>query len=147
MDSKMTTAWINTVLKSLKDRDQRLGQSVLEDCGRQCTKETRMIEAAIEIGRKYRNATDDEKFEAMREAFSTDKYKIYKEAGMIYAEYTECLCPLVENESSVDGFLCECTKGFTKAIAEAVFGKSAEVTILKTILRGADECLLAVRII
>ncbi|MEX1376234.1 MAG: DUF6144 family protein [Eubacteriales bacterium] len=147
MDRDITTTWIDTMLKSLKGKDERLGQRVLEDCGRQCSVENEMVFTAREIGNRYKNASEEEKFEAMKEAFSTDKYKIYKESGMIYAEYDECLCPLVYKKGEIDGLLCECTKGFTKSIVEAVYGRSADVTILKTILRGDDICLLAVRIL
>ena len=145
MDRDITTTWIDTMLKSLKGKDERLGQRVLEDCGRQCSVENGMVFTAREIGEQYKNASEEEKFQAMKEAFSNDIYNIYKEAGMMYAEYEECLCPLVSSKKDIDGFLCECTKGFTKSIAEAVFKKDVDITILKTILRGDEKCLLAIR--
>jgi len=147
MDRKSTNNWINTLLSSLEDKDEMLGKSVLEECGRACCIEHGVLAKAKEIGNKAINLNDDEKFNLLYENFLGHGISFYKESGMIYFEYSKCKCSMKTDENELDGFLCECTRGFAKALMETLYRKSVEVTIMKTILRGDEKCQLAVRII
>lgn len=73
--------------------------------------------------------------------------RIYYKDDIICLEYSKCMYEFASKEHKYDGYLCGCTESLVKPLMEAVFDKSAEVTIKKTILRGDDICLLHINLI
>jgi len=150
MDATPESNWINTILGLLKDADSVTRNSILESCGKECFKESGILEKATALKSKIEGLTDEEVLSLVQREIlgeGDDAPQIRKKDGMIYLEYSQCRCSLATNEYKYDDFLCECTKGFAKSLVESVFDKHADVTILKTILRGSDSCLLAIRLL
>lgn len=147
---KGKTSWINTILELLKESDSEIGKTIIEGCERKCFEESDILTKAKEISSRTEGFAVQEVLDIVqKDIFDKEENspKIHMHDGVIYLEYTQCRCPLETSQNEYDEFLCECTKGFAKSLAETLFNQSADVTILKTIVRGDDSCLLAIRLI
>lgn len=73
--------------------------------------------------------------------------RLYMENDVIYLKYEECGCGMVKKGGVTNPFLCNCTRGYTKAIFEKLFDRQVDVLLKKSILRGDQICEQEIRII
>ena len=148
MKERTSDNWIDTILAALNESDAKVKEGVLLQCGIQCCDDVGMLDMAKALAKETKGLSDEDKFAYLEEKFPHHNHNasFYKQDGIIYVEYKKCRCPLTKKyDLQYNDMICECTKGFAKAFMEAVLDAKVEVTILKTIRRGDEKCLLAVR--
>ena len=65
----------------------------------------------------------------------------------IHLAYEKCFCPLVADlKEPISPSYCLCTRGWTKAVYEALTGKPVRVALRASIKRGDPKCLIEVEI-
>lgn len=147
MEANQTRNWINTVLSEISNLREGEGEKILENCGRSCSKSSGSPQLAKEIRKKIAEKNDiNLLFKAYKEEVYKNSPRLYKENDTIFLEYHSCGCPMVKTMENLDSFLCNCTKGYSKAIFEALFDKSVDVEILESILKGNKICKLAIKV-
>ena len=148
MYDEKTIRWLTTLLKEVSQLPGDRGVSMLEKCGKDCSCAMGTAEKAKEI---RGNATDPEDIDSLLELFKKEMFTespLYREGDDIHLIYThkECECPLVSKGKISDPFSCNCTRGHTKAIFEALLGGPVEVVLEESILRGHPRCKQTIRL-
>ena len=72
-----------------------------------------------------------------------------REKGIITVssqERTECVCPLIDT-AAVSDKVCNCSLGWQKQTFETVLGKSVDVKIKESIIRGGKRCIFEIKIL
>ncbi len=138
-DEKITK-WINTVLSEIGKLDSKTGKEILYNCGKECSKSFRRFQDAEKTRNEVKDKNNiDELFNTFREKYYNTT-RLYKEGNVIYLEYEQCYCPMVQEGMVNNPFLCNCTIGYTKGVYETLFGKTVEVNLLQSVLRGDEIC-------
>ncbi len=147
MKDKESLLWIDVVLSEIALLEEKEGKKIIERCGRECAISHDLPKEAKKIRSEIANKADiDLLFKTYKErAYNTPR--LYKEGNIIYLEYHECGCPIVNKGEIKNPFFCNCTRGYTKERFENLFGKSVKVDLLKSILQGDKICKQAITIL
>jgi hypothetical protein len=135
--------WIHSVIR-LMDEElaiEDMGR-ILERCGQGCAYGCGMIEKIQKAQMNY-----DKPDEVFKKLQSPDIFgdRIMKGEDCYYTICEQCFCPFVsENLSEIPASYCECTKGWTKTVFQTAFGRSVNVEIEQTILRGGECCRMKI---
>jgi predicted hydrocarbon binding protein len=71
-----------------------------------------------------------------------------REGNVIHVMYSKCYCPSVcKTKKKFSDTYCQCSCGFNKKLFETALNKKVEVTLVNSILQGADQCDIEVRIL
>lgn len=126
--------WIGSLLKNfskLKNPDEAI--PLLESCGRDCAKNG-AIQMALEADKNVDNLLKT--LETHLGAGNA-----VREGECITIQYLKCYCPLVSGMASQkDSAWCNCSRGWLLEMFETVHGKSVEVELKQSILRGDAQC-------
>ena len=135
-----TAKWIMTLMDGLdKNVDQKTIAKILEQCGRQCQTQS-FIKKARTIYQKSKNADD-----FLDKLGQTYKH-LHREGNKMYLVYPKCYCSQVNKlpKGRLSGTYCNCSRGWAKTLFEEATGKSVEVTVEKSIIRGDGQCKLRI---
>ena len=135
-----TAKWIMTLMDGLdKNVDQKTIAKILEQCGRQCQTQS-FIKKARTIHQKSKSADD-----FLDKLGQTYKH-LHREGNKVYLVYPKCYCSQVNKfpKGRLSGTYCNCSRGWAKALFEEPTGKSVEVTVEKSIIRGDGQCKLRI---
>lgn len=127
------------ILDAVKGLDREMSQDacarVLEQCGRSCLP-AGLREMAEAIGNK--SETPSEAIEQL--AKKIDVMRIEDDA--IYMEYPECYCEHLQGVPAADtpDVFCQCSIGWIKELFEAATGRSVNVTLEESVVRGGSRC-------
>ncbi len=137
---KEVLCWIKSALSEISLLENEKGKSILEKCGRECAKSHDLSNEAKKIRSGVKDKNDiDLLFNTYKEkAYNTSR--LYKQGNIIYLEYHECGCPIVNSGEISNPFFCHCTRGYTKERFENLFGKPVKVELIKSMLRGDKIC-------
>lgn len=141
MKKKEAIQWINNAISEISFLEKEIGRSILEGCGRKCARSHGLPHEA----EKIREAVDDKNnidllFKTYKEQIYNNSPRLYKKGNIIYLEYHNCGCPLVNSGQIKNSIYCNCTRGYTKQIYETLFGKLVEVKLLQSMLKGDKIC-------
>jgi len=134
--------WFQGLEKGLAGLNVQEQGSVLEECGKACSKSF-----SLGIYKMVREQSTDtaDFFERLKgsipeiDVFEVEKGKVYE------IHYTKCLCDLYVEGLITNGFLCECSRRSLLYNLKCVFPeKMWKVLLLESILRGKDRCVLRV---
>ncbi|UCD93833.1 MAG: hypothetical protein JSU69_08665 [Candidatus Zixiibacteriota bacterium] len=71
-----------------------------------------------------------------------------REGNVIHVMYSKCYCPSVnKTKKKFSDTYCQCSCGFNKKLFETALNKKVEVTLRNSILQGADQCDIEIRIL
>lgn len=139
--------WINTVLENFEKNESSQGLEILESCGRSCFNEAGAIEDIKKLREKVNDPNNIEKlFDTYKKEMYNNSERLKLKDNVIYLEYPSCGCPMVKSNPDMNGYLCNCTKGYSKAQFETLFDQCVEVELKETVLRGSDKCRLEIRL-
>src|SRR4030067_1193785 len=130
-----TAKWIMTLMDGLdKNVDQKAIAKILVQCGRQCQTQS-FIKKARTIYQKSKNADD-----FLDKLGQTYKH-LHREGNKMYLVYPKCYCSQVNKlpKGRLSGTYCNCSRGWAKTLFEEATGKSVEVTVEKSIIRGDGQ--------
>lgn len=142
--------WIDTILDMLRDSDDGSREMILADCGKKCYEDSGIVDKIRELAELKEGQAEEQVLSLIqREVFGEDEDspKIYMQGDIICIKYSRCHCRLVSEEHNNNGELCECTCSFAKSLIESAFNRDSEVTLLKSINRGDDSCLLGIKLL
>ena len=147
MEDNKAIQWISVALSEISLLEDKKGIKILEKCGRECAKSHGFLDKA----KKIRNEVDDKNnigllFTRFKERINDNSLRLYKEGNVMYLEFHECSCPIVNIGKINNPFFCNCTRGYTKERFEALFDKPVHVDIIESILRGNKICKQAITI-
>ena len=137
-EHERTAAWINSVLKQLSLLEHEKGITILQECGRECTAASALLEGAFKVGNVSRNADPEELFRIFKQQYYNTP-NLSKTGSVITLVFEECTCPMYR-KGVTNPYLCSCTTGFSRHIFETLFGRPVTVTLLGSILKGDDVC-------
>lgn len=134
--------WIETILKEVATSNKNEFRSLLDKTGENCCKIHGLIDKALEI----RNSVEDKNdISTLIKSFNKKIFPSYeikfdgKEILMDY-KFGNCVCPIVTTGISTNPELCNCTKGFTKALFTALLDRKVQVELIETVLTGGKSC-------
>jgi len=147
LEKHETRNWINNILSEISNLNESQGEKILEKCGRSCSN----LSGSRQLAKKIRDKViEKDNIDLLFETYKKEVYNnsphLYKENGIIYLEYHNCGCSMVQTMENLDSFLCNCTKGYSKAIFEALFDQPVDVQILESILNGDKICKLTIKV-
>lgn len=138
-DTDRITKWINNILQEVSELEADKGVEILNNCGKDCSKSSVLLEGANKIQDKYSDTDDlDIIFEAFKKKYYNTSY-FEKVENKITLIFKECTCPMVK-QGVGNSFLCNCTVGYSMNLFKTLFGRPVKVKLLKTILNGDDIC-------
>lgn len=131
--------WIHSVINMM---DQELPQEdrsrLLESCGRSCAHGSGMVEKVQQANLSGKSPEDV--FNRLKEPDFFGE-RITQEDGGFITICPECFCPFVkDNIENIPGSYCDCTKGWTKQVFETALGRTVDVEIEASIIRGDQQC-------
>jgi hypothetical protein len=132
--------WIRNVFIYLNASNSDESIKIIENCGRTCAKSHKLQEEALNI---RSGVTDKNNLNLLFEVYKDKAYnspRLHKEGNIIYLEYHQCGCPLVNSGQIKDPLFCNCTRGYTKARFETLFDMPVKVILEKSILKGDNIC-------
>ncbi len=133
---KRQMAALMTMLET--ELDPAILKKNMEQLGRNCAKSLGWAE-------KYRGNPDGF-FEHMKQ--QAGERLTFDETGKVITIVTperECVCSLVES-SQMPGSYCDCSIGWQKETYETVLGKTVEVELKESALRGSKRCVFEVKV-
>jgi predicted hydrocarbon binding protein len=137
--------WVETLMSTLEilvDEDTRAG--LMESCGRVCALHYGSIEQARAI--KHSAKEMDELLYKLNQQEGLWCGKWERDGDIIYSVCKECGCPLVRaGLVKLSPTFCNCSRGWVKAVFEAVLGRPVEVELEQAIGRGDQVCRFLVR--
>jgi len=141
MENNNKAKWINSILSKLDNIDNLQSISIVESCGRECLNSSDVPDKIDGIRKCVEDKNDiDLLFKTYKEKVYQNSPRLYKENDTIYLIYDECGCGMVKEGGVTNPFLCNCTRGYTKAIFERLFDRTVDVNLKKSILRGDSKC-------
>lgn len=131
--------WIHSVIRLMdQELPEAYRQRILEQCGRGCAYGCGMVEKLQQAN--LAGLTPEEVFARLKEPDLFGE-RISQGEGCFYTYCPECYCPFVnDNLSNIPASYCDCTKGWTKQIFETALGRSVEVEVEASIIRGDSQC-------
>jgi len=138
---KFVQGWVPDLLTTLdKTLSPQARLKFMEDNGRACAARGGSVAWAKGFG------GDIDKFLAEMRKHIGEPNAV-RDGKTVRLAYEKCLCPLVaELQGPLSPTYCLCTQGWTKAVYEALTGKTVEVALLGSIKRGDPKCLIEVRL-
>jgi predicted ArsR family transcriptional regulator len=119
--------------------DEQTRKKILEGVGRTCAKEN------SEFFTKFKDNPEGFLEELKQKwAENTSFDKSAKTIRVTGKKQESCFCPFVEKSITPKDF-CNCSIGFNKESFEMVLGKSVNVKIEESILRGGERCTFIIR--
>jgi len=124
------------LLEPLLDDAKR--REILEQLGRNCAK-------SLGWGEKYKGNPEGF-FEYMNQK-NGENFTYDKEKGIITVVTRErdCDCKLV-NSKITPAYFCQCSIGWQKQMYETILGKSVDVEVKESVLKGSKRCVFQIRI-
>ena len=124
------------LLEPLLDDAKR--REILEQLGRNCAK-------SLGWGEKYRG--NPEGFFKYMNQKNGENFTYDKEKGVITVVTRErdCDCKLV-NSKITPAYFCQCSIGWQKQMYETILGKSVDVEVKESVLKGSKRCVFQIRI-
>lgn len=137
--------WIEDMLGAVKESKDPTAVCMIECCGKACAAR-RNAEAVI---LQLKVGASECKTRVDYVAFLNKNMPITvtetEDGILIHFKKKECSCPIAADISQYTDMLCECTKGYEKAIWSIFFGKPVEVEIIESLLRGGNDCVIKIK--
>lgn len=101
---------------------------------KECLKSSDVLDKIDTIRKNIKNKSDIELlFKMYKENVYKNSPRLYMKGDIIYLQYNECGCGMVKTGGVTNPFLCNCTRGYTKAIFEKLFDRPVDVRLKKSI--------------
>ena len=132
--------WIRSLLSNMNDTlpdSSRI--QLMESCGRDCANR-----GSIKMAKDNQGDVD-----AMLSVLATHigKENTIRDGDTITLKYSECYCPMVSKiKENLSKTWCQCSRGWVLEMFETTAGKKVDVTLVKSILAGDDECEFTIKI-
>lgn len=137
--------WIDVMLDEVSKLEDSRGIALLHGCGGDCSKTSALLQGAAKINNEYRHEKNPDKLFEIYKRQYCDTPRLMKEGDRITLIFEECTCPLVKGGIE-NPYLCHCTTGYTMKIFETLFGRTVDVELEQSILRGDKICKQLIRI-
>ena len=128
--------WITCLISGLDEHvDEETRVKVLEQCGRQCQSQS-FIQKARNIYTKSKNL--DEFIDKLGAVYKN----LHTEGDNVYIIYPKCYCSFVSKipPGNLSATYCNCSRGWAKALFEGALGRSVEVIMEESIMKGDKQC-------
>lgn len=136
--------WIEDLLGAARDMAGPRASCLMECCGKYCAARHNILDETLLL----RNASSHCRSRSDYVEFlnQTMSIAVTESADGIIIQFRKdkCTCELADELSKNADMLCECSRGHEKAVWSIFFGKSVEVEIVESILRGGHDCILKI---
>ena len=131
--------WVNSLLSNAEELlNDTTKKRLLELCGRTCAVHYGSIEMAQSIAKS--TAQIDERLDQVNQKIAWCG-KWVREKDTITSVCESCGCPLVRDGLvTLSPMFCNCSRGYVKAVFEAILGGPVIVELEQTIGRGDPIC-------
>jgi predicted hydrocarbon binding protein len=132
--------WVATLVSTLEVQvGEDMRAELMEPCGRACALYHGSIEQAIAI--KHSAKEIDELLDKLNQQEGLWCGKWERDGDTIYSVCEYCGCPLVRaGLVRLSPTFCNCSRGWVKAVFEAVLERPVEVALEQAIGRGDPVC-------
>lgn len=137
--------WIRNAVQRLEEEAGRATAiKVMQACGVKCCGPTQQ-KRAKQFMEESRSV--EELLAKLNEAGIGGGRLTLKNKNTIVGGYDWCYCGRVKQtkEPFLTDTYCHCSTGWYKSLFEAAFNKPVEVTLMQSILQGADSCEFEIR--
>jgi hypothetical protein len=134
--------WFSGLMSGLGSVDESAREAILRECGKACA----CSYTAGVFREAKRNSVGMKAFLAsLASSFPSSSYELLGD-DRIRVRYSNCACDLVETGLVTSPLLCECSAHNLRENFEQALERPVSVTLERSILRGASECELLVRL-
>jgi predicted hydrocarbon binding protein len=118
--------------------DDEVKKIVLESLGRECAKESKSY------FENFINNPEGFLTELKKSWIDSAEYNKETQTIKVIGKKTDsCFCPFVDKSITPKEF-CTCSLGHNKEVYETILGKTVEVTLDESILRGGERCSFSI---
>ena len=134
--------WFVDLLQEVKGHiDEKRLAEILEDRGRACISPTYVKKAKDA-------AKDTENINTILNNLENALPMLKREGDRIYVIFPKCYCHKVKGvKGDIPDIYCNCSKGWVKEMFEQALGRTVNVNLEASILRGDKDCRLEVILI
>ncbi|SFM93904.1 DUF6144 family protein [Methanolobus profundi] len=136
--------WIDDLLSTMEDNSNQNIISVIEACGEKCAHRTGMLARITELKTESSQCKNHAEIVQFLSKHLPGSITQVDDGLIIHAVEGKCSCKMEPENFTHSSMLCNCTKGYHKAIWSEFFGRPVEVEIIETILRGSNECIFKI---
>ncbi len=115
-------------------------RKILENLGRECAKQYSSLTD------KYKGNVNAFLDAIQRQWVEKAEYDEMAGTIRIVDKSKNCTCPLVDQSQTPADF-CDCTLGWQKETYSAILGRSVEVALEESILRGGKRCVFRIQVL
>ena len=137
--------WVATLVSALEVQvGEDMRAELMESCGRVCALHHGSIEQAMAI--KQSTKEIDELLDKLNQQKGFWCESWIRDGDTVYSVCEYCGCPLTRaGLVTLSPTLCNCSRGWVKAVFEAVLERPVEVELEQAIGRGDEVCRFSVR--
>lgn len=137
--------WIDDLLGAVKTNPAPDSIKLIERCGKNCATRNNVIGLMRQLREDAAHCNTRTEFvEFLREQLPMITFSETPDGIVASTVKDKCNCKMAPEISNNKDTLCNCTLGHQKAMWGEFFGKSVDVEIVETILRGGNECVFKI---
>ena len=139
-EMELLRGWVAALVSGLHaEVDEETAARVMEHCGRACAAHFGSV-AAVETLRRDLEGID-ELLDGLNQQEDFWCGRWVRDGEVITSVCESCGCPLVQTGwVEVSPTLCQCSRGWVRAVFEAVLDRPVRVDLQQAIGRGDDVC-------
>jgi hypothetical protein len=135
--------WVGDLLASLESADAPTRARVFDACARRCTAQWASVAAEVRVS--LGEAADVDTLLARFASRLPGGADLSRRGDEVVWRFTgpDCPCPVARVAACPS--LCECSVAHVRGMLEPLLGQRLDVRLLRSRLRGADDCLFVAR--
>lgn len=134
--------WVKSAMQRLESKFER---STIKNIRMNCQCGYGMDEKLALVKELMLTATNLEEFVSSEKAKAAG---LFCKDGELFLQFLDCPCPMLAEVEKLDtDTWCQCTTGYSKVLFEKAFSCNVDVTLLKSIKMGDEECLMKITLL
>ena len=138
--------WVEDLLGAAKANPTQENISLIECCGAGCAKRQNAFEGMETLRKQASNCKTRSDYATFLRQVIPVQIEEVDDGIVMRLGKTGCTCPMASEIHANGEMLCHCTCGHEKAAWSVFFGKSVDVEIVESFLRGGKDCVIKIRI-
>ena len=136
--------WINQLLACIQAEPTAESVRLLELCGEGCARSRGHIEGILRLREEAKGCETTQDYIRFLKEHMGAAIEERPDGFVMALGKSACGCPMAPEVAGPA--LCDCTCGHEKAMWSAFFGKTVDVEVVESLLRGGKDCVIRVRV-
>lgn len=138
--------WIEDLLGAAKAHPTQESISLIEHCGVGCAARQNAFEGVRTLKKQASGCKTISDYAAFLRQALPVQIEEAPDGLIMHLGKKSCTCPMESKIHANKEMLCHCTCGHEKAVWSEFFGKSVDVEIVESFLRGGTDCVIKIKL-